>query len=247
MPSISPILAASKLPTQQVPSPSAHAALAMFCTAWPQSMSAQRALATSFSTTTAAGASATNLPVEQSAPISFRRSRLSTTMKRHGCRLRALIACRPASTIFRSASDSTGRRSNALCTRRWVIASNASIDVSSIGLATRLPYLAQAVGYPFMAGRGPLDGYRIIDVTSMISGPLATQILADQGADVVKVENPDGGDHTRAAPNRRGGLSAAFLNNNRNKRSITINLRHERGRAVLMRLVSHADVFVQNF
>ena len=48
---------------------------------------------------------------------------------------------------------------------------------------------------------GPLDGYRIVDLTSMISGPLATMILADQGADVIKVENPDGGDHTRAANN----------------------------------------------
>ena len=87
-----------------------------------------------------------------------------------------------------------------------------------------------------MVRPGPLHGYRIIDVTSMISGPLATQILADQGADVLKVENPDGGDHTRAAPNRRGGLSALFLNSNRNKRSVAVNLRHERGRAVLMRL-----------
>lgn len=98
-----------------------------------------------------------------------------------------------------------------------------------------------------MVRPGPLHGYRIIDVTSMISGPLATQILADQGADVLKVENPDGGDHTRAAPNRRGGLSALFLNSNRNKRSVAVNLRHERGRAVLMRFVSRADVFVQNF
>jgi crotonobetainyl-CoA:carnitine CoA-transferase CaiB-like acyl-CoA transferase len=52
---------------------------------------------------------------------------------------------------------------------------------------------------------GPLHGYRVVDLTSMISGPLATMILADQGADVIKVENPDGGDHTRAANNRRGG------------------------------------------
>ncbi|MET0153682.1 MAG: CaiB/BaiF CoA-transferase family protein [Candidatus Binatia bacterium] len=98
-----------------------------------------------------------------------------------------------------------------------------------------------------MVGAGPLRGYRVIDVTAMISGPLATQILADQGADVIKVENPAGGDHTRASPNRRGGLPAAFLNNNRNKRSVAIDLKHETGRAVLMRLVSGADVFVQNF
>jgi len=98
-----------------------------------------------------------------------------------------------------------------------------------------------------MVGDGPLGGYRIIDVTAMISGPLATQILADQGADVIKIENPAGGDHTRASPNRRGGLAAAFLNNNRNKRSVAIDLKHERGRAVLMRLAATADVFVQNF
>jgi crotonobetainyl-CoA:carnitine CoA-transferase CaiB-like acyl-CoA transferase len=94
---------------------------------------------------------------------------------------------------------------------------------------------------------GPLHGYRIVDLTSMISGPVATQLLADQGADVVKVENPRGGDHTRAAPNRRGGFSAAFLNNNRSKRSIALDLKHDRGREILLRLVSRADVFVQNF
>jgi crotonobetainyl-CoA:carnitine CoA-transferase CaiB-like acyl-CoA transferase len=98
-----------------------------------------------------------------------------------------------------------------------------------------------------MVGGGPLRGYRVIDVTAMISGPLATQILADQGADVIKVENPAGGDHTRSSPNRRGDLPAVFLNNNRNKRSVAIDLKHERGRAVLMRLVAGADVFVQNF
>jgi crotonobetainyl-CoA:carnitine CoA-transferase CaiB-like acyl-CoA transferase len=98
-----------------------------------------------------------------------------------------------------------------------------------------------------MVGGGPLSGYRVIDVTAMISGPLATQILADQGADVIKVENPAGGDHTRASPNRRGGLPAVFLNNNRNKRSVAIDLKHERGRELVIRLVSGADVFVQNF
>src|SRR5918996_443348 len=66
---------------------------------------------------------------------------------------------------------------------------------------------------------GPLSGYRIIDLTAMISGPLATMILADQGADVIKVESL-AGDHTRAVSSRRGGFSASFLNNNRNKRSI---------------------------
>jgi crotonobetainyl-CoA:carnitine CoA-transferase CaiB-like acyl-CoA transferase len=94
---------------------------------------------------------------------------------------------------------------------------------------------------------GPLHGYRIIDLTSMVSGPSATMLLADQGADVIKIENPQGGDHTRAAANRRGGFSAAFLNNNRSKRSVALDLKTPSGARVLQRLVAGADVFVQNF
>jgi crotonobetainyl-CoA:carnitine CoA-transferase CaiB-like acyl-CoA transferase len=94
---------------------------------------------------------------------------------------------------------------------------------------------------------GPLDGYRIVDLTSMISGPLATMILADQGADVIKVENPDGGDHTRAANNQRNGFSASFLNNNRNKRSIALDLKDPAALRAVLRLLGTADVFVQNF
>lgn len=94
---------------------------------------------------------------------------------------------------------------------------------------------------------GPLHGYRVVDLTSMISGPLATMILADQGADVIKVENPDGGDHTRLSNNRRNGFSASFLNNNRNKRSVVLDLKQPPARDALLRLVSTADVFVQNF
>ncbi|MGE0224711.1 MAG: CaiB/BaiF CoA transferase family protein [Acetobacteraceae bacterium] len=94
---------------------------------------------------------------------------------------------------------------------------------------------------------GPLHGYRVVDLTSMISGPLATMILADQGADVIKVENPDGGDHTRAANNRRQGYSASFLNNNRNKRSLALDLKDAAAKDALLRLIATADVFVQNF
>jgi crotonobetainyl-CoA:carnitine CoA-transferase CaiB-like acyl-CoA transferase len=94
---------------------------------------------------------------------------------------------------------------------------------------------------------GPLHGYRIVDLTSMISGPLATMILADQGADVIKIENPDGGDHTRAANNQRNGFSASFLNNNRNKRSVALDLKRPAALAALLRLVATADVFIQNF
>jgi crotonobetainyl-CoA:carnitine CoA-transferase CaiB-like acyl-CoA transferase len=94
---------------------------------------------------------------------------------------------------------------------------------------------------------GPLDGYRIVDLTSMVSGPSATMLLADQGADVIKVENPQGGDHTRAAANRRDGFSASFLNNNRNKRSVVLDLKAPGGVDALKRLTARADVFVQNF
>ncbi len=94
---------------------------------------------------------------------------------------------------------------------------------------------------------GPLHGYRVVDLTSMVSGPSATMLLADQGADVIKVENPQGGDHTRAAANRRSGFSASFLNNNRNKRSIVLDLKTPAAVEVLKRLIAGADVFIQNF
>ena len=94
---------------------------------------------------------------------------------------------------------------------------------------------------------GPLDGFRIVDLTSMISGPLATMILADQGADVIKIENPEAGDHTRAANNSRNGFSASFLNNNRNKRSVALDLKNPEAVQALLRLTATADVFVQNF
>src|SRR5215471_6711918 len=94
---------------------------------------------------------------------------------------------------------------------------------------------------------GPLSGYRVIDLTSNVAGPLATMILADQGADVIKVEAPEGGDHTRAGGNGRGGFTASFLNNNGNKRSIVLDLKKKAAREALLRLAADADVFVQNF
>jgi crotonobetainyl-CoA:carnitine CoA-transferase CaiB-like acyl-CoA transferase len=94
---------------------------------------------------------------------------------------------------------------------------------------------------------GPLAGYRIIDVTQMISGPMATMILADQGADVIKIEPPDTGDLTRALGGRRHGMSPTFAVTNRNKRSIVINLKDPRGLELLKQLVARADLFVQNF
>ena len=75
---------------------------------------------------------------------------------------------------------------------------------------------------------GPLDGYRVIDLTSMVSGPFATMMLGDQGAEVIKVEAIGQGDHTRTGSNRSNGLASGFLNVNRNKRSIAVNLKDPR-------------------
>ena len=93
---------------------------------------------------------------------------------------------------------------------------------------------------------GPLAGFRVIDMTSVISGPLATMMLADQGAEVIKIENPSGGDFTRAMSNRQGGFSASFLNNNRSKRSIAVNTKDPRGMDLVKKLLEGADVFIQN-
>ncbi len=94
---------------------------------------------------------------------------------------------------------------------------------------------------------GPLEGIRVIDLTSMVSGPMATCVLGDQGAEVIKVEVPGTGDLIRHIGTARGGLSAIFTTLNRNKRSIVLNLHQPRGRELLHKLVAGADVFVQNF
>ena len=94
---------------------------------------------------------------------------------------------------------------------------------------------------------GPLHGVRVLDLTSMVSGPTTTLMLADQGADVIKVENPKGGDHTRSVSTKRNGLSASFVNNNRNKRSLTLNLKDPRAVEIFKNLTRDADIVVQNF
>jgi crotonobetainyl-CoA:carnitine CoA-transferase CaiB-like acyl-CoA transferase len=94
---------------------------------------------------------------------------------------------------------------------------------------------------------GPLDGYRIIDVTQMISGPVATMMLGDQGADVIKVEPPGSGDLTRALGGRRRGMAPIFASSNRSKRSVALDLKNARGIELLKAMVKTADLFVQNF
>ena len=94
---------------------------------------------------------------------------------------------------------------------------------------------------------GPLAGYRIVDCTAMLAGPLATMMLGDQGADVIKVEPVNGGDGARGFTSRGIGLPPLFVTSNRSKRSIALDLKQDRGRELLLQLCSSADVFVQNF
>jgi crotonobetainyl-CoA:carnitine CoA-transferase CaiB-like acyl-CoA transferase len=96
---------------------------------------------------------------------------------------------------------------------------------------------------------GPLSGVRVLDLTGVVSGPFATMFLADQGADVIKIE-PIGGDITRrsrASIDKNGEFSALFISSNRGKRSLSIDVKSEAGREVLAKLVAQADVLVQNF
>jgi crotonobetainyl-CoA:carnitine CoA-transferase CaiB-like acyl-CoA transferase len=95
---------------------------------------------------------------------------------------------------------------------------------------------------------GPLAGVRVLDLSRILSGPFATMIFADLGADVIKLENPRTGDDTREwAPPYQGDQSAYFLSVNRNKRGVAVDLKTERGRDVALRLADRADVLMENF
>lgn len=94
---------------------------------------------------------------------------------------------------------------------------------------------------------GPLSGFRVLDLSSVVSGPMAAVVLADQGADVIKIEPPGWGDGIRGLGASRNGLSAIYAMINRNKRSIAINLKHSEGQALVRQLVADADVLLQNY
>ncbi len=97
--------------------------------------------------------------------------------------------------------------------------------------------------------RALLDGVRVIDLTRVLAGPYCTMMLGDLGADVIKIEAPDRGDDTRhwGPPFTPSGEAAYFLSANRNKRSLTLNLKHEQGIEILKALVRQGDVLVENF
>ena len=97
-----------------------------------------------------------------------------------------------------------------------------------------------------MGGRA-LAGVRVLDLTRVVAGPFATALLADLGAEVVKVERPGTGDDYRYGPSRKGQTSLSFQNTNRGKRSITLDVGRPEGRALLLRLAERFDVLTENF
>jgi crotonobetainyl-CoA:carnitine CoA-transferase CaiB-like acyl-CoA transferase len=101
------------------------------------------------------------------------------------------------------------------------------------------------------SGRPPLDGIRVIDFSRVIAGPMCTQMLSDMGAEVIKIENPDGGDDTRkgAGPRAGGpnGESHFFMTYNRGKKSVALDFTKPDGQAIVHKLLEKADVMLENF
>ncbi len=95
--------------------------------------------------------------------------------------------------------------------------------------------------------KGPLDGIVVIDLTRVLAGPYCSMILTDMGATVIKIERPEGGDDARAFTPFVNGESAYFMSINRGKKSVTLNLKSERGREILIDLVRKADILIENF
>jgi len=94
---------------------------------------------------------------------------------------------------------------------------------------------------------GPLNGIRVLDLTRVLAGPYATMILRDLGADVIKIEQPDVGDESRGVGPFKNGVSLYFMSINRGKKSITLNLRTERGKQIFLDLMKKSDIVIENF
>ncbi len=94
----------------------------------------------------------------------------------------------------------------------------------------------------------PLAGIKVVDLSRFIAGPYCTMKLGDMGAEVIKIETPERGDDSRAlGPPFLNGESAYYMSFNRNKKSVTLNLREEKGKEILHKLISEADIFIENF
>lgn len=118
------------------------------------------------------------------------------------------------------------------------------------GVRNTAEQLADGPGWPSVQPSlsGPLAGVRVLDLSRVLAGPFATMVLGDLGADVVKIERPGSGDDTRSwGPPFHGDDATYFLAINRNRRSVTLDLRSPLGHAVVTHLIGHADIVVENF
>ncbi|MEC5324064.1 CaiB/BaiF CoA transferase family protein [Aurantimonas sp. A3-2-R12] len=97
------------------------------------------------------------------------------------------------------------------------------------------------------AAKGPLEGMKVIELAHIMAGPVCGMMLADMGADVIKVEKPEGDDSRRFLPPDIGGESAAYMMMNRNKRGVVLDLKSDDGKAVLRRMLETADVVIENY
>ncbi|MEK7709421.1 MAG: CoA transferase, partial [candidate division NC10 bacterium] len=97
------------------------------------------------------------------------------------------------------------------------------------------------------SARPPLAGVRAVDLTRVLAGPFCSMMLGDMGAEVIKVEEPGKGDDTRTWPPFSGGESTYFMSVNRNKKSLTLNLKAPEGQRILRRLIRRSDVLLENF
>ncbi|HXR36731.1 MAG TPA: CoA transferase [Candidatus Binataceae bacterium] len=98
-----------------------------------------------------------------------------------------------------------------------------------------------------MAGEGIFSGMRVVEFSQWVAGPMMAKMMADLGAEVIKLELPPGGDHLRASPQSRAGFNAGFISENRGKKSVCLDVKKPEGAAIARALIAHADVFLENF